>query len=188
MSLEISTKVGRIYANALYEIGKAQNITGEIYENLKQVTALYESNVEFRRFFTSPKIPRPQKTAAVKQMFEGKIHEIVLNLLLVLVKKSRESALDNIMAAFAQHRDEAEDRVHAYVRSAAPLTASAREKLLAVLKTHANEIELHEKVDESLIGGMIIKVHDFVVDNTVRRHLRHLTRQLTPRGAFSQLD
>lgn len=188
MTLDQSTKVGRIYANALFEIAREKGLIGTLFQQLQSLGELYESHSEFRRYFTSPKIDRAHKSDAVRKMFAGKVHELVLNLLLVLVKKGRESALNNIVRAFSQFRDEAEDRAHVYVRSAVPMDSAVRAKLLATLKRHVNEIELHETTDESLIGGMIIKIHDFVVDTTIRKQLRLLQRRLIPRGAFSHLD
>ncbi|MGE0431946.1 MAG: ATP synthase F1 subunit delta [Planctomycetota bacterium] len=182
--MEQSRKVGRIYAGALFEIARETNRIGEIARELDELEKLYDENLEFRRFFTSPRIERKQKLSVVREMFKGKVSDTVLNLLSVLVVKGRETALDNVVDAFQRYRDEADDRVHVYVRSAKPLSDDQRKRISDMAMKHAKSIDMHETVDADLIGGVIIRMHDFLVDTTLRTRLRGLRHELQPHAGW----
>jgi F-type H+-transporting ATPase subunit delta len=101
----------------------------------------------------------------------------VLGLLHVLVDKRREMVLDNIIDEFAKYRDEHEGRVHARVTTAKSLDDAERERLVAALgKTTGKTVELHEKIDPAVIGGIRVNLGDYVLDGTVRRRLNELRR------------
>ncbi len=175
--MQASTKIGRVYASALFELAKAAGKVGVCYEDLAEINELYKTSKDFRDFFTSPIIDRQQKTQIIIELFKDKIDELVLNLLGVLIKKNREAALDNIFLAFRNYKDEAENKVYAQTFTAKPLDVELRDKLIDELKTHLKkEVVLEERVDESLIGGIIVRVSDSVIDGSIRNKLRRLRR------------
>jgi F-type H+-transporting ATPase subunit delta len=180
--LDLSARVGRIYAQALYESAVAKDLLGRVTDDLAALDELFLQDDTFRAFFTSPRIDRNHKWATIKDALAGKVHDLVLNLVGTLIRKGRESALDNIFHAFEAFRDEAEDRSHVYVRTAKPLADDIRERLIESVRKGSghDRIELHEKVDPRLIGGMIVRADDFVVDNSVRSRLARMRRKLDP--------
>lgn len=180
MALESSAKAGRVYARAIFELAQARGSVGDVFEALEALGELYDDNREFRNYFTSPKIPREEKARFLDTAF-SELPDLVRNLLHLLVRKRREPALDNIVDAFRKYRDEAESRIHVHVTSAAPLPDSQRESLNAALAKRfpAQEVELHEAVDASLIGGLRIRTGDRRVDGSIRTRLENLRRVLS---------
>jgi len=175
--VNISQAVARVYAKALFDIGTANGSLGEIYDDLRGVQAVAEAGTQEGRFFGSPKLRRRDKKRILDEIFASRIGRPVLGLLHVLVDKRREMVLDNIIDEFAKYRDEHEGRVHARVTTAQTLPDAERERLVAALaRTTGKTVELHEKIDPAVIGGIRVNLGDYVLDGTVRRRLNELRR------------
>src|SRR5262245_13860996 len=114
-----SDPVARAYAAALAELGREKRQLGAIYDDLRALLELYEKDAYFRAFFTSPRLDREVKWHAVEKALKGKVGRPVVGLLKVLIDKGRETALDNLVRHFEHLKDQAENRVHAYVTVAA---------------------------------------------------------------------
>jgi len=175
--VNISQAVARVYAEALFDIGTKEGLLGEIYDDLRTVQAAAESGPEVNRFFNSPKLRRRDKKKILDEVFGEAVCRPVLGLLHVLVDKRREPVFDNVVDEFAKYRDEHEGRVHARVATAQALPDEQRERLVAALgKTTGRTVELHEKIDPAVIGGIRVNLGDYVLDGTVRRRLNELRR------------
>lgn len=174
-----SDPVARVYAAALIELGREHGTLGTLYDELHAILRLYETETWFRQFFTSPRIDRTAKWRAIRGAFEGKVHRQVLGLLNILIAKGRESAFDNVVDQFDRFKDLAENRVHAHVVVAAPLTAEAKQSLQGRLeRVSGRSVALHEKVDPAVLGGASIRIGDKVIDRTLRTRLNALRRRL----------
>ena len=180
MALESSAKAGRIYAQAIFDLARTRGTVGDVFTALEALGDLYSEHREFRSYFTAPKIPRDEKAKFLDTAFPD-LPDLVRNLLHILVQKRREGALDNIVDAFRKYRDEAEHRLHVHVTSAGPLPDAQRESLTKALSTRfpKQTIELHEAVDDSLIGGLLIRTGDRQVDGSIRTRLENLRRVLS---------
>jgi F-type H+-transporting ATPase subunit delta len=174
-----SRSVARVYAAALTEHGRETKSLGTIHDDLKKVLALYEGDRWFRSFFTSPRIDRPVKWKALQKAFTGKVGRPVLGLLKVLVDKGREPVFDNIVDEFEKLRDQAENRVHAYVVVSQPLADELRAAITARLeRSSGKNVALHERVDPEVLGGASIRVGDRVIDRTLRTRLAALKKEM----------
>lgn len=174
-----SDPVARAYAAALVELGRDKRQLGAIYDDLKSVLTLYDGDAYFRAFFTSPRLDRDVKWAALQKALAGRIGRPVMGLLKVLIAKGRESAFDNLVGQFERFKDEAENRIHAHVTVAAPLELAARDALRARLeRASGRHVELHERVDPAVIGGASIRIGDRIIDRTLRTRLAALRRRL----------
>ncbi len=177
--METSVRVARVYAEAMLAIGREQGAIEGIHDDLKDLAVLYDEDAKFRSFFTSPRIDRETKARIVRTVFQGRICAPVLGLLLLLVRKGRETVLDNIHDEFVRFRDEAEGRVHVWLRSAKPLPASDVEAFRSrIAERSGRTVVMHEILDPSLIGGVVVRVNDFVLDGSIRRRLKALRKNL----------
>lgn len=179
-----SETVGRIYAGALFQLARERGAVGAVFDALMALRDLYDDPAQpvFREAFTLP-WDRAHKHAMLDDLFGSQgaqpLPELLLNLLHVLVNKGREAALDNIAASFERYRDEAENRMHAGVTSAEPLTDDQRERLRATMAAATGKtMILDESVNPDLLGGMIIRLGDRLVDSSVRTRLKNLNRHL----------
>lgn len=168
-----------MYAQALAQIGQEQASYGAIYDDLQAVLKLYDEDRWFRGFYTSPRIDRDVKWPAVRAAFEGQVCRPVLGLLKVLIMKSREALYDNVVDQFERFKDMAENRTHAYLAVAKPLSPELRQALVGRLETASGKtVELHERVDPSLLGGAALRVGDKVIDRTLKTRLTALRKHL----------
>jgi F-type H+-transporting ATPase subunit delta len=115
--------------------------------------------------------------AAITGHFDRPVH----GLLHVLIDKRREGILDNIVDEFERYLDLREGRTHVHVTSARGLDDELRQNIIDKLQAAlgSKEIKLHEIVEPRIIGGLILKVGDRVLDGSIRRRLRGLASSLT---------
>jgi len=177
--VNISQAVARVYAKALFDIGTQEGNLGEIFDDLHGVQAAIEASREANNFLQSPKLQRPDKKRIMDEIFEGKVCRPVLGLIHVLIDKRREPVFDNIVAEFGKYRDEHEGRVHARVTTARPLPDDQKEALVAALqKSTGKTVDLQERINPSVIGGIRVNLGDYVLDGTLLRRVNELRRKL----------
>jgi F-type H+-transporting ATPase subunit delta len=177
--VNVSQAVARVYAEALLDLGLAQDNLPRIVDDLDAVRKLFDEDALFRGFFGSPRLDRAVKKQALSKAFAGKLDRPVLGLLHVLVNKQREMILDNIVDEFHRFRDLREGVVHAHTVSARPLGDEEREEIKRKLTAATGkQVRLHERVDETLLGGLVLRLGDKVIDGTLRRRLDGLRRAL----------
>ena len=182
--MNISQAVARVYAEALVDMAESGAVDlGRIYDDLHTVQGIAEwareNDPAFALFFNSPKLEPERKKQVLKELFGDKIDRPVMGLLCVLVDKRREPVFDNIVAEFDRYKDLREGRIHAHVTVARPLDDDQREKLKGKLAASTGkEVALHEATDPRVLGGMIVKIGDRVIDGSLRRRLSRLRRRL----------
>ena len=163
------------YARALMEVGQAKGKVDEFFEELEALQAHVFSQREFRVFFQSPKIPRPDKKAALDKALQGKVSEEVMNLLRILIDRGRQLIFDEIQESFSDLYDAFKRRMHVRVTSAAGIGDAAKNQLVELLSQKLDrEIIMTEGVDEDLLGGMTIRFGDTVIDGSVRTQLNRV--------------
>ncbi|MGQ0613677.1 MAG: ATP synthase F1 subunit delta [Planctomycetaceae bacterium] len=178
--MNVSRAVARVYAQAMLDLGVASGTLPRIVDDLQAVAALYEKDAKFRAFFTSPRVEPARKKTALDAALGGKLGREVQGLLHVLVDKRREVVLDNIVDEFERFRDLREGRIHVHVTTARALEAPERQEVgRRLARATGKSPELHEKVDARLLGGLIVKVGDRVLDGSLRRRLDRLRRTMT---------
>lgn len=175
--MNISQAVARVYAKALFDIGTQDGSLGQIYDDLRALQAVAEYSRQSNNFMMSPKLQRADKKRIIDEIYGDKVCKPVLGLAHVLVDKRREPVFDNIVDEFAKYRDEHEGRVHAKVTTAQPLPDDEKARLVAALaKQTGKQVDLHEKINPAVIGGIRVNLGDYVLDGTVRRRLNELRR------------
>ncbi|MCD4656255.1 MAG: ATP synthase F1 subunit delta [Planctomycetes bacterium] len=173
--MESASKIGRIYAEALFELAKTDGKIGECYDNLDELHKIYRNEKEFRDFFTSPTIDRDQKIMIVSEIFDGSVETLVLNLLCILIRKHRETALNNIYEAYMKYRDEDVNRVYAKVITAKKMKDEVLDRLKSELTEKLQKnVFIEEKLNEKIIGGMIVRIGDNVINSSIINKLRNL--------------
>ena len=121
----------------------------------------------------SPRINEEDKDAMLDRIFGGKVDTTLLNFLKILSRRRRLGALRAIQKAVAALRDEQLGRLAVIVTSSQPLSDDQRRDIVARLReTFGKEVSLKEKVDASLLGGIILRVGDRVYDGSVRGKLQ----------------
>lgn len=174
--------VSKTYGEALYgaamESGEGRAV--ELMEEIRCINEILEQNPQFDGLMTHPGIPKQDKLQIVEGVFRGHVSDELAGLLEVAVSKERYKDLPEIFEYFTEKVKEQLKIGVAFVTTAAPLAPQQKEavekKLLETAKYR--KMELHYNVDASLIGGMVIRIGDRVVDSSIRTKLDGLTKQL----------
>ena len=170
MSVE---RIASRYAKSLVELASEQNKLEEVHEDILTFRNALESR-DLYLMLKSPIIHANKKRDIFKQIFEGKISDLTLSFMDIVAAKGRESYLPEIAVAFVDQYKEIKHITTVYVTSAIPLTEEARDDIKAKLKASGEveeNIELITKVDESIIGGIIIEFGGKRYDASVAHQL-----------------
>lgn len=172
--------VSKTYGEALFELAMEENRTQEMLEEIQTVQAALSENPDFDKLMKHPGVPKQEKLQVVRGIFKGRVSDELAGFLEIVVSKERYNDLPAIFAYFTDKVKEVQRIGVAYVASAVELTEEQKEKVCArLLETTVYEtMEMHYSVDPSLIGGMVIRVNDRVVDSSIRTKLSNMTKQL----------
>lgn len=170
----------RPYATALFEIAEEQSATSEFAEQVSIIIGTIDENPEFMQLLLNPKITQNEKIELIDKIFKDKVADEITGILTIIVQKGRQSLLVDILKEFLEMVDEYHGIVKATVTSAVELNNNQLAQIKTKIQsTTDKQIQLHTEVDSSLIGGMIIRVGDNVVDASIAGRLRELKEGLT---------
>lgn len=172
--------ISKTYGEALFELAVEENKTDAFLEEVFAVQKALQDNPELYKLLNHPKISKEEKTEVVENIFKGRTSDEVTGFLTLIISKERFKELDAILTYFIQRVKEEKGIGTAYVATAVPLNeiqkAQVEEKLLAT--TSYRKMEMIYTVDESLIGGMVIRIKDRVVDSSIKTKLSEIQKQL----------
>jgi F-type H+-transporting ATPase subunit delta len=149
-------------------------------QEIEMLTAVLNENKDFEKILIHPEIPQEQKLQVVEDVFKGRISDALTGFLRIVVTKGRYKDLPDIFAYFIARVKEYRKIGIAEVISAVPLSGPQKQKIEQKLldTTGYETMEISYKVDESKIGGLMIRIGDRVVDSTIRSRLDRLTGSL----------
>lgn len=172
--------ISKTYGEALFELAVEENKTSLFLEEVKGLLEIIRENEDFGRFMNHPKIPKEEKISVVENIFRDRIDTEILGFLVTIVEKDRYAEIEAILQYVVDSIKEYCSTGTAYVTTAVPLKEGEikeiEERLLATTKYKA--LECHYEVDQTLIGGMVIRMGDRVVDSSIRSKLSSMERQL----------
>ena len=161
--------VSQTYGEALFELANEQDKIDVFTEEIDVISEVLAQNPDFSKLMNHPKIDKENKLEIVDNVFLGRI-----------VTKGRYADLDSILQYFRNAVKEEKGIGVAYVKSAAALSDRQKkqieEKLLETTKYTA--MEMHYSTDAAIIGGLVIRIGDHVVDSSIATKLNELKKQL----------
>jgi F-type H+-transporting ATPase subunit delta len=170
------SEVSRRYARALYDLAKSKNVADRVFDELRVLGQVYQSDKEIREFLQSPLVSPDQKVKALQGALSGKVSEELLSTLRLLAEKNRLAIFAEVVAAYEFIIDEAHGVTRGVVRSAAPVTADERKRIEeTVNKVTKKKVILKFEEDPSLLGGMVTQVGGWTFDDSLKSHLHKLT-------------
>jgi len=172
--------VSTAYGDALFDLALEEDRIDLFHEEILGVRKVFEDNGELLRILNHPKITKEEKLSVIDRIFSGRISEEVTGFLRVIVTKDRYREIPAILAHFIHKVREYKGIGTAYVTSCVPLSGEQKEELTdKLLKvTRYNTFDVNYKVDPSILGGMIIRIGDRIVDSSLKTQLDRVTRQL----------
>jgi len=179
--------VARIYAESLLAAADKRQQTQEVLEQLEElVQEVLARDPAFALFLASAVVSREHKREALRRAFEGKVNEVLYHFLLVLNDHDRLGIIREVAVLMRDIYERRAGRMHVEVKSAIALDDEQRERLRRELrdKFHREPI-LSVRVDPELLGGLVVKVDDWVYDGSVRARLERIRNQLIEKGSLA---
>ena len=172
--------ISKAYGEALFELALEKNELDSFAEQVNLLANAFAENPELTKLLSHPKISKEEKVNVIESIFKGRMSDDIVGFLVVVVEKDRGSEIEDILKLFQAKVREYKKIGVAFVTSAIELTTEQKEKVEQKLlqQTAYESFEVDYKVDESLIGGMIIRIGDRVVDSSIRSKLDNLTKEL----------
>lgn len=178
----VSGVAGR-YAAALFEIADERKQLGEVATDTATIRALIAESADLRRLVASPVIPREDQARAFGAVLvEARISELTRNFVGLVAQNNRLFALDVMCMGFLDLLAGRRGEVTAEVTTVLPLTDAQRIALeKAFSSSIGSTVVLNTKIDQTLLGGMIVKIGSRMVDSSLRTKLQRL--ELSLKGA-----
>jgi F-type H+-transporting ATPase subunit delta len=176
--LPVGRAGARRYADAIFELARE---SGE-YERWDYDLGLMGQVFRDRgvqRFFEDPKRQPAEKHDAIRKMFGGRVRPEALNLLLILTDRDRTGDLPVIQERYEERARQEHGIVVAEVTTAIPVDAAERVRIQAELeRTTGKRVQMHTNVDPEIIGGLVVRIGDKLMDGSVRTSLLQLRERL----------
>lgn len=176
----MAKQVSKTYGNALFEVAKEENKLDTILEEVQFVKKSFEDNEDLQKLLLHPNIEKDEKIKVIEEIYKGKVSDELTGLMTMLVDKGHMkdfiSVFDYIIAAIKEEKGIG----IAYISSAIDLTDTQKDHIEKKLldTTKYTEIEGVYKVDKSLIGGLVIRINDTVVDSSLSKQIANLSKSL----------
>ncbi|MBK5288760.1 MAG: ATP synthase F1 subunit delta [Acidimicrobiia bacterium] len=163
------------YADAALAVARAEGQLGAIEDDLFRFTRTFEGNDSLRMALTDPAMPACRRISVVEELMGGKALPASTALISAIVGAGRASELPEIVNAFLEKAASERDHEVAEVRSAIPLDDSQQQRLAAALSAATRkQVEVKVVVDASVLGGLVARIGDTVIDGSVRHRLEQL--------------
>ena len=173
--------VSNTYGDALFEVAVESGQLDLYWDEAKAVKAAMDENPELFRLMSHPKIVKEEKVKIIEDIFAEKVSRELVGLLRMIVEKGHFEEVNAVLDYFDGRVKEYKNIGTAYVTTAMELSdgqkAAVEKRLLETTKYV--KFEMHYAVDSAIIGGMVIRIGDRVVDSSVRTKLYDLTRELS---------
>ncbi|MBT9588872.1 ATP synthase F1 subunit delta [bacterium] len=174
------------YAQSLFDMAKKKNQLDEQLAELLKVKAELREHPDLLRSMLSPTVPSVTKKSILKQVLENRVSPTTLHFMYVLVDKNREIYLGLIVKAYKELLRNERGTVEVIVQSAAPLEENlVRQVEERMLSYTGKKVELQFEVDPSLIGGLLIRIGDTIIDGSVRHQLTQIHERLSKVGTVA---
>jgi ATP synthase F1 delta subunit len=171
-------EIAEVYARALFEVAKERDILDEIHDELGAFTTALEENRELAVFFFSPYFSSEEKKNGLQRAVTG-ANPVFMNFLETLLERHRMPVIFRIRARFEQLWDEENKLLPVEITSSVQLD----KEIVAQIGDRIGEqtgqkVELSSKVDPEILGGLVVRVGNFVLDASIRNRLNQLRKQV----------
>ena len=167
------------YAKSLFQLSIQNNLLNDVKSDIDYLRKLFSSSREISQLYTNPIIPIYHKIEITNKIFEGKINDLTLRMMLNVIYRKRDNLVENIFLKFNEIYNEYTNIVESEIIT----TSKLDDENLEYIKNFARKITkknilLKEKIDNSIIGGFNLKVGDKMYDCTVSKKIKEIKKIL----------
>lgn len=171
--------VEKIYSEAVFELASEQKCADSIKEELEALAAVFKDNPELPKLLSAPTVTMSEKLSVIEKLFKGRISDMSYNLLCVTAEKGRARLIPDIAEDYKNRWYEMKNIAEIKVTSSVPLSDTLKAKLKAKLeKVYGKTVILTERVDETLMGGVVINYGNTMIDGSVKTKLEAVRKQI----------
>ena len=171
------------YAQALFDIARDLHQDEVVEAELDSISAALKKSSDIEKFLANPSLKTEQKRKFLQRIYQETdhpIYEILVNFFTILFEKNRFYLIHDIAVYFKRIADEAQGQGVAEIRSAVPIGHDSEKRIASRLEKLAGyKITVKSIVDPSLIGGVLVKVRNRVIDDTVKYKIQSIKKELT---------
>jgi F-type H+-transporting ATPase subunit delta len=171
-------EIARVYAEALFEVAKQKGKLDTIRDQLGRVADALERDRELAVFFFSPYFSTAEKRDGIARAISGAEPELI-NFLELLVEKHRMPVIFRIRRRFDELWAEEKRQLDVTLTSAIELDPEVVERVRAEIERQTDrKVQLRSRVDEDVVGGLVLQVGNMVLDGSIRIRLEKLRREV----------
>lgn len=173
--------VSKTYGDAYLSLAEERGNLDSVKDEVLNVRRVFLESRELNQMLSHPKIVKEEKMRILETAFKGRISEDMMGFLLVIVKKDRYHDIIPVLDYIIGQMKKKEGIGSLTVASAFALSKGQKEDIVNRMKelTDYREFEVDYEVDESLIGGLVLRLEDRVIDSSIRTKLQTMGRSLS---------
>ncbi len=176
--------VAMVYAKAMFELATEQGQVDALREELSSVATMIEGNRDFAAFLGSPTVDVASKRNALEKALRGRCSDLLVDSLQIINRNGRQQFFGSVAEAFRMNDEQHRGVVEVNVRTPVALSDAMRTRICKVISAKTGKTpRIVEIVDESLLGGLIIRIGDEKLDASVARKVTVLTDLLNQRAS-----
>lgn len=172
-------EVARMYAGALLEIGQEKGTLPRIEEEVGFLASVLAADRDLVLYLNAPGVDKEAKKSLIDRVFSSELCDVTINFIKLTIDKDRQRLIGDIHQALTELIDIANNRQRATVITSEKLNPQMREKITETLKSKfRKEIILDEIIDQKIIGGIVIRVGDLIIDASLAKDLKNIKEKL----------
>ena len=172
-------EIGTVYARSLFEAAQDADKLSEVHEQLSEIADAIDDDRDLQVFFFSPQLSSEDKKEGLKKAISG-LDDLVQNFLELLIENHRMTSIFSIRRAFEALWDEENKLLPVRITSAVDLDDKVVKQIGdQIAEQTGRKVELSADVDPDVIGGLVVRVGNTVLDASVKRWLETLRREVS---------
>ena len=169
------TDFAREYGEGLYDLAREEHLEDELLQQLNVLREEFDKQPDFLLLLSNRALGIKERLSILDNALSGQVHPYLLNFLKILCQRDALQEFRGCVQVYVRQYNEDSRVASAQVTTAAPLTQDQKERLIQKLKDMTGrKVVLTEKLDPSLLGGVVLEMDGRRWDNTVRRRLNNL--------------
>jgi F-type H+-transporting ATPase subunit delta len=171
-------EIAQVYARSLFEVAKEREVLDEVHDQLGEFADALNSNRDLAVFFFSPYFSTEEKEDGLRRAVDG-AEPIFMNFLQALIERHRMPVIFRIRARFEELWDDENQLLPVQVTSSVELDKDTVSSIgERIGEQTGRKVELSAKVDPEILGGIVLRVGNFVLDASIRNRLNQLRKQV----------
>ncbi|MBX3730301.1 MAG: ATP synthase F1 subunit delta [Candidatus Sumerlaeia bacterium] len=177
--MKVDLQAAGNWGDALFAATRDAGVVARVLEESGSLIAALDAVPRFSAFLEAPHVKLEEKLALAGKVLDDRFHRLLRNFVLLLIRRGRILLLREAIDAFRLHAERDQGLWRGTVRSAVALDDAQRQRLQQALEAHTrHRLVLDWKTDPTLLGGVVFKSGDLLIDNSLKTRLGHIRERL----------